>query len=116
MKHRSSLPLWSANPVTISGSTALNFSNNIAAAYTDGSVTPMSTLVLGLHASRLGELNVDGYLDGVDYTVFEADAYLSQYGGLYLLNADLNGDTYVDASDFAVFNYNSTLGSYEQRP
>ena len=116
VKHRSSLPLWSANPVTISGSTALNFSNNIAAAYTDGSVTPMSTLVLGLHASRLGELNVDGYLDGVDYTVFEADAYLSQYSGLYLLNADLNGDTYVDASDFAVFNYNSTLGSYEQRP
>jgi len=116
VKHRSSLPLWSANPVTISGSTALNFSNNIATVYTDGSVAPMSTLVSGLYASRLGELNGDGYLDGVDYTVFETDIYLSQYGGLYLLNGDLNGDAYVDASDFSVFDFNASLGSYEQRP
>jgi hypothetical protein len=116
VKHRSSLPLWSANPVTISGSTALNFSNNIATVYTDGSVAPMSTLVSGLNASRLGELNGDGYLDGVDYTVFETDIYLSQYGGLYLLNGDLNGDAYVDASDFSVFDFNASLGSYEQRP
>ena len=116
VKHRSSLPLWSANPVTISGSTALNFSNNIAAAYTDGSVAPISTLVSGLYGTRLGELNGDGYLDGVDYTVFETDTYLSQYGGLYLLNGDLNGDAYVDASDFSVFDFNASLGSYEQRP
>jgi len=116
VKHRSSLPLWSANPVTISGSTVLNFSNNIATAYTDASVAPMSTLVSGLYASRLGELNGDGYLDGVDYTVFETDTYLSQYGGLYLLNGDFNGDAYVDASDFSVFDFNARLGSYEQRP
>ena len=45
VKHRSSLPLWSANPLTISGSTALNFSNNIATAYTDGSVAPMLSLI-----------------------------------------------------------------------
>jgi len=76
----------------------------------------MSTLVSGLYASRLGELNGDGYLDGVDYTVFETDTYLSQYGGLYLLNGDFNGDAYVDASDFSVFDFNARLGSYEQRP
>ena len=116
VKHKSSLPLWSTNPVTISGTTALSFANNIATAYTDGSIAPMTTLVSGLYASRLGELNGDGYLDGVDYTVFETDIYLSQYGGLYLLNGDLNGDAYVDASDFSVFDFNSSLGSYEQRP
>ena len=116
VKHKSSLPLWSANPVTISGTTALSFANNIATAYTDGSIAPMKTLVSGLYASRLGELNGDGYLDGADYTVFETDIYLSQYGGLYLLNGDLNGDSYVDASDFSVFDFNSSLGSYEQRP
>ena len=116
VKHRSSLPLWSANPVTISGTTALSFANNIATAYTDGSIAPMTALVSGLYASRLGELNGDGYLDGVDYTVFETDIYLSQYGGLYLLNGDLNGDAYVDASDFSVFDFNASLGSYEQRP
>ena len=116
VKHRSSLPLWSANPVTISGSTALNFSNNSTNAYSDGSVAPMKTLVSGLYGTRLGELNGDGYLDGVDYSTFESNVYSSAYGGLFLLDGDLNGDSYVDASDFAVFNFNSTLGSYEQRP
>jgi hypothetical protein len=116
VKHRSSIPLWSANPVTISGSTTLNFSNNIANAFTDGSVAPMKTLVSGLYGTRLGELNGDGYLDGVDYSTFESNVYSSAYGGLFLLDGDLNGDSYVDASDFAVFNFNSTLGSYEQRP
>ena len=115
-KHRSSIPLWSANPVTMSGSTTLNFSNNSANAFTDGSVAPMKTLVSGLYGTRLGELNGDGYLDGVDYSTFESNVYSSAYGGLFLLDGDLNGDSYVDASDFAVFNFNSTLGSYEQRP
>jgi hypothetical protein len=116
VNHRSSLPLWSANPVTILGSTALNFSNNITNVYTDGSISPMKTLVSGLYASRLGELIEDGYLDGVDYAAFESDAYSSAYSSLYLLDADLNGDSYVDASDYAVFDFNSQLGSYEQRP
>ena len=116
VKHRSSIPLWSANPVTMSGSTTLIFSNNSANAFTDGSVAPMKTLVSGLYGTRLGELNGDGYLDGVDYSTFESNVYSSAYGGLFLLDGDLNGDSYVDASDFAVFNFNSTLGSYEQRP
>jgi hypothetical protein len=116
VNHRSSLPLWSANPVAMSSATALSFSNNIANAYTDGSTAPMKTLVSGLYASRLGELIEDGYLDGVDYAAFESDVYSSAYGSLYLLDGDLNGDSYVDASDYAVFDFNSQLGSYEQRP
>jgi hypothetical protein len=116
VNHRSSLPLWSANPVTMSVSTALNFSNNITNVYTDGSISPMKTLVSGLYASRLGELIEDGYLDGMDYSAFESDAYSSAYENLYLLDSDLNGDSYVDASDFAVYDFNSQLGSYEQRP
>ena len=116
VNHRSSLPLWSANPVTMSVSTALNFSNNITNVYTDGSISPMKTLVSGLYASRLGELIEDGYLDGMDYAAFESDAYSSAYGNLYLLDGDLNGDSYVDASDYAVYDFNSQLGSYEQRP
>jgi len=116
VNHRSSLRLWSANPVTMSVSTALNFSNNITNVYTNGSISPMKTLVSGLYASRLGELIEDGYLDGMDYSAFESDAYSSAYGNLYLLDGDLNGDSYVDASDFAVYDFNSQLGSYEQRP
>ncbi|MCX6197339.1 MAG: YDG domain-containing protein [Flavobacteriia bacterium] len=116
VKHRSSLPLWSANPITISGSTALSFANNITNAYTNGSIAPMKTLVSGLYASRLGELNDDGFIDAFDYAAFQTDLYSSAYGSLYLLDGDLNGDSYVDASDYAVFDFNSRLGSIEQRP
>jgi len=117
VKHRSSLPLWSANPITISGSTALNFANSITNAYTlTNNIAPMKTLVSGLYASRLGELNDDGYLDAFDYAAFQTDLYSSAYGSLYLLDGDLNGDSYVDASDYAVFDFNSRLGSIEQRP
>jgi hypothetical protein len=116
VKHRSAIPLWSGNPVIMMASSAFSFANNAVNAYSDGSITPMHSLVPSLFGIWLGELNDDGFLDGVDYTVFETDAYLSQYGGLYLLDGDLNGDAYVDASDYAVFDFNSTVGSYEQRP
>jgi hypothetical protein len=76
----------------------------------------MHTLASSLFGIWLGELNDDGYLDGVDYTDYETDTYLSAYDSLYMLDADLNGDAYVDASDYAVFDYNSRIGVYEQRP
>jgi len=118
VKHRAAIPLWSANPVTLSASSAFNFANNSTNAYSDGNplITPMHTLVSSLYGIWLGELNDDGYIDGVDYTVFETDTYLSAYDGLYMLDGDLNGDAYVDASDYAVFDYNSRFGVYEQRP
>ena len=118
VKHRSSLPLWSANPIIISGSTALSFANDITNAFAlpNPSIAPMKTLVSGLYASRLGELDDNGYIDALDYAAFESDVYTSAYGGQYLLDGDLNGDSYVDASDYAVFDFNSRLGSIEQRP
>jgi hypothetical protein len=116
VKHRSAIPLWSGNPIIMAASSAFSFANNSVNAYSDGSITPMHALVPSLFGIWLGELNDDGFIDGVDYTVYETDTYLSQYGGLYLLDGDLNGDTYVDASDFSVFDFNASLGSYEQRP
>ena len=116
VKHRAAIPLWSANPVTLSSSSAFSFANNSSNTYSGGSITPIHTLVPSLFGIWLGELNDDGYLDGVDYTVFETDTYLSAYYGLYMLDGDLNGDAYVDASDYAVFDFNARVGSYEQRP
>ena len=118
VKHRSAIPLWSANPVSLSASTAFSFTNNSINAFSDvdPTITPMHTLVSSLYGIWLGELNDDGYLDAVDYASLETDMNLSQYGGLYLLDGDLNGDSYADASDYAVFDYNSSIGVYEQRP
>ena len=116
VKHRAAIPLWSGNPVSLSASTAYSFANNAANAYSDGSIIPMHALIPSLFGIWLGELNDDGYLDGVDYASYETDTYLSAYDGLYMLDGDLNGDAYVDASDYAVFDFNASLGSYEQRP
>jgi hypothetical protein len=118
VKHRAAIPLWSAVPMLISNGTAINFSNNVLNSFSDGN--PLYPSVHELNPSLfgiwLGELNDDGYLDGVDYTVYETDLYLSQYGSLYMQDGDLNGDAYVDANDYSVFNYNSQQGVYEQRP
>ena len=118
VKHRAAIPLWSANPVTLSASSVFSFANNAVNAYSDGNplITPMHTITSGLYGEWLGELNDDGYLDSQDYTAYESDTYQSSYLGLYLLDGDLNGDAYVDASDYPVFDYNSRKGSYEQRP
>ena len=116
VKYRTSIPLWSASPILISTSTAFNFSNPITNAYTDGSISSINTLFPGLFGIRLGELNGDGFLDGVDFPAYEIDANASAYLGLYMLNGDLNGDAYVDASDYAIFDFNARIGSYEQRP
>ena len=116
VKHRSAIPLWSANPVSLSPSSAFSFANNSINTYSEGSINAIHSLAPSLYGIWLGELYVDGYLDAVDYASLETDINLSQYGGLYLLDGDLNGDSFADASDYAVFDYNSTIGVYEQRP
>ena len=116
--HRASNPLWSATPITITSSSTYNMANALANAYSDGntSIQPMDAITSGLYGIWMGELNEDGYLDAVDYSIFEIETNAAQYLNQYLLDGDFNGDTYVDASDFAVFDSNSDYGAYEQRP
>ena len=92
--------------------------NSLANAYSDGNpaIQPMDAITSGLYGIWMGELNEDGYLDAVDYSIFEIETNAAQYLNQYLLDGDFNGDTYVDASDFAVFDSNSDYGAYEQRP
>ena len=119
VKHRAAIPIWSANPITLSAATTYNFSNNLANVYSGGdvSVPTMHTINSGLYGMWMGEMIDDDYLDAVDYASLETDINLSQYGGLYLLDGDLNGDSYVDATDFgSVFDYNSNQGVYTHRP
>ena len=116
VKHRSCLPLWSSNPISFTNFSEYNFIQNVSNAY--GIVSPpiLNQVAPGVFALFSGELNDDGYIDGMDYATFETDLYSSAYGGLFLLDGDFNGDSYVDASDFSKFDYNSQLGLYYQRP
>ena len=116
VKHRSCLPLWSANPISFTIYSEYNFIQNVSNAY--GIVSPpvLNQVAPGVFALFSGELNDDGYIDGSDYASFETDLYSSAYSNLFLLNADLNGDSYVDATDFSKFDYNNQFGLYYQRP
>lgn len=116
VKHRSCLPLWSANPISFTISSEYNFIQNVSNAYSLVSVPVLHQVAPGVFALYTGELNDDGYIDGVDYASYETDTYLSSYTNLYLLNSDFDGNSYVDASDYAKFDYNSQLGLYTQRP
>jgi hypothetical protein len=116
VKHRSCLPLWSANPISFTIYSEYNFIENVSNAY--GIVSPpvLNQVAPGVFALFSGELNDDGYIDGMDYATFETDLYSSSYGGLFLLDGDFNGDSYVDATDYSKYDYNSQLGLYYQRP
>ena len=116
--HRATNPLWSATPIAITPSSTYDMANALANAYSDGNpaIQPMDAITSGLYGIWMGELNEDGYLDAVDYSIFEIETNAAQYLNQYLLDGDFNGDTYVDASDFAVFDSNSDYGAYEQRP
>ena len=122
VKHRSANPLWSASPIAITASTALNFATNAIISYSDESptsqfyVSPVHGIASGLYGMWLGELNNDEFLDSQDFPAFDADVYSSAYLGTYMLDGDLNGDAYVDATDYAVFDFNSRQGAYLQRP
>ena len=116
LKHRSCLPLWSASPISFTNTTEYNFIQNVSNAY--GIVSPpvLNQVAPGVFALFSGELNDDGYIDGMDYVTFETDLYSSAYGDLFLLDGDFNGDSYVDATDYSKFDYNSQLGLFFQRP
>ena len=116
VKHRSCLPLWSSNPISFSNTTEYNFIQSISNSYSSAEIPVLHQVAPGVFSLFVGELYSDGYIDGVDYTIYENDTYLSLYTGLYLLNGDFNGDSYVDAADYGKFDFNSQLGLYYQRP
>lgn len=116
LKHRSSLQLWSANPVLISESTDYDFSTDLGQAYTDGSFEPMATLAPGVYGMYSGDLNQDDFIDPADFPSFELDQDNSAINGLYLLSADMNGDTFVDPADYPVYDGNAYLGLFAQYP
>jgi Ig-like domain CHU_C associated len=110
------LRTFSAGSIVLGGSGSYNFSNSLASAATDGSATPMATLVPGsLFGVRSGDINQDEFIDGTDYSVFELDVNNSANGN-YSLPSDLNGDTFVDGSDYPIFDLNSSSGFYTQYP
>jgi GEVED domain/Fibronectin type III domain len=109
------LRIFSASSVTITGNNVYIFSNAMTQAFTDGSSPPMITLASGLFGLKSGDINQDDFVDGTDYSVFEADVFISG-GGVFSLTSDLNGDAFVDGTDYPILDFNSTQGYSTQYP
>lgn len=104
------------------GTTRLDFGtgNLIAALNMDGLTALKSVTGLGLTVSAglLGDINVDGIVDIVDYTILFANFGKTVGGAGVDARADINNDTKINILDYTyVFeNFGKTLGSSTPTP
>ena len=99
---------WSKLPQTV-GTTPLNynFTSDSSKAFGDN----MVEVNPGVWAFFSGELNADGNVDLLDYSLWEADANNFAFG---VYATDLNGDGNVDLLDYSIWeaNANNFVFSY----
>lgn len=102
VKHRNSIQTWSANPITLSPGTIVNydFTNNLSNAYGNN----MKEVESGVFALFTGDINQDDIIDPLDYSLWESDSDAFSIG---YLPTDLNGDGVVDPSDYSIWEVNS---------
>ena len=99
LKHRNSLEVWSANPVTLSNGFSYDFSASLAQSYSAN-----QTLVgPGVYALHSGDLNQDGFVDSTDISIMENNIQMSIFG---YYSSDLTGDWFTEASDFSLLENN----------
>ena len=105
VSHRNTLTTSSASLVSFAAGVATNYDFSTAASqvYGDNQIE----VAPGVFAMYTGDLNQDGYIDAVDYPLFDSDN-LSGASGNYA--TDMNGDGYVDAVDYPIFDFNNLNG------
>ena len=110
IKHRNSVEIWSAAPISFSGSTiSYNFSTASTQAYGFDAMVDIG----GVFALFVGDVNQDGLVDGDDITIMDPDVILGSAG---YLNTDLDGYGYVDGDDYVIIDPNIVIGPGIQRP
>ncbi|HPI54609.1 MAG TPA: dockerin type I domain-containing protein, partial [Chitinophagaceae bacterium] len=110
IKHRNSIRTWASIPLTIVGFTQHKFTSDAADALGSNQVE----VDPGVFAIYTGDINQDGYIDGFDFPLLDADI-TSGVSGVYAAT-DLNGDGFVDSFDFPIYDANSFAGISEVTP
>ena len=97
IKHRNSVQTWSSTPQTV-GSTALTYDFTTAAnkAYGDN----MVEVETGVYAMYTGDIDQDGNVNNVDYSLWETDANNLEFG---YFATDLDGDGNVNNVDYSIW-------------
>ncbi|MFY8009612.1 MAG: GEVED domain-containing protein [Flavobacterium sp.] len=94
VKHRNALETWSANAVTVGATpSSYDFTTAASQAYGDN----MKMLESGVYGFYSGDLNQDGFIEGLDFPFLfnDIDNFLEGYHP-----TDLNGDGFVEGLDF----------------
>ena len=99
LKATNAVAVWSAAPVVIANNVTYDFSNAASKAY--GNNMKQAGSVFMLYS---GDINGDGYTDGLDYIDLDGDNSAFAFG---ILKTDLNGDGYVDGLDYTSLDLNS---------
>lgn len=110
LQHRNSIRTWASIPLTIVGFTAHKFTSDASDALGSNQVE----VDPGVFAIYTGDINQDGYIDGFDFPLLDADI-ASGVSGVYAAT-DLNGDGFVDSFDFPIYDANSFAGISEVSP
>jgi hypothetical protein len=112
LKHRNSIEIWSAQPVSFPNSNLYDFTLS-SNTFTDGLNSAQKLMPDGNYAMYCGDVNQDGTIDIFDQQNVENAVMLFDFG--YLLN-DCNADGVEDAFDMQIIENNTILFLYYARP
>ena len=99
VRHRNSVPVWSASPVAVTAGMTYDFSNALNKAYGDNMKADGSVFMI-----YSGDVNGDGYIDAQD--VGETDNDNANFAS-GVIRTDVNGDGFVDAQDVGITDNNN---------
>lgn len=112
LKHRNSIEIWSALPVSIPTTNLYDFTLS-SNTFTNGLNSPQMLMPDGNYAMFAGDVNQDGTIDIFDIQNLENAVILFEFG--YLVN-DCNADGVEDVFDMQIIENNSILFLYYARP
>ena len=99
LDHRSSLDIWSAQPISIEDSLFIDFSTDSLSAHSTLFAPPPMRFSGGKWMMYSGDVNKDGTIDGIDIiSVWRKTRPGSQPGTIYD-PGNLNGDNFYDTRD-----------------
>jgi hypothetical protein len=103
LKHRSSLAVWSADPIKVLDQMVYNIQNDPSFVYGQN----LAALGNGYFGMWTGDVNQDGVIDDVDFTSVESDLPLFTRG---YFPQDLDGNSIIESADYSLIENNSNLG------
>ena len=113
IRNRNHLETWSAIAVPFNTNNVdYNFTTGLYQAY-GGNPQALVSTTPPLYAFYLGDLDQGGWIDAIDFNMFEPELTMGTTG---FTNADFDGGGWVDAIDFNMFEPRLTFGNSSEYP